>query len=528
MSSDQQWDVIVIGAGMGGGAAAYVLAQAGHRVLLLEKGASQYSAEEAVQLEVEPVTPEARLRVGRWPTKLRTVIDGETAEVWAPLGCGLGGSTTLYAATLERFDARDFEPRSAPSGEMISWPCSYAQLEPYYQQVEAMFEVRGTVDPLDKAATQTLREPPPMNACDAHFFSSMQQANLHPYRLHVAIDYINACRECGGYACTRDCKRDARNVFVRPAQSKYGLTVWDNSEVTRIGADARRVNTVELSRSGKHHTVTAKIVVLAAGAYFTPILMLRSTSREWPNGLGNAHDQVGRYLMFHASDFFAIWPNGRYERGGASRAIGLRDFYRSGDDSLGQLQSTGLTAGYGNILYWLYLKFDAGPFRKLRPLRSLLRIPAKIAAWFLAEATVFANILEDMPYADNRVVHDEASPSGMKVEYHIRPELERRARLYRRLLKGALKQFRMMQLTDRVNLNLGHPCGTCRSGSDPRNSVVDSNCRVHGIENLYIADASIFPTSGGTNPSETVAANALRVAAAIDAELRRAEAHVSA
>jgi choline dehydrogenase-like flavoprotein len=517
---NESWDVIVIGGGMGGGAAAHALSQAGHRVVLLEKGLSAYAASSAEDIAKEPTDPAQRLQLGRWPTRLSAVVDGQAADLWAPLGCGLGGSSTLYAATLERLDRSDFEPRQTLGGEVVQWPFSYRDLEPYYQRAEALFAVRGTPDPLDAGSTYALREPVAMNECDAHFFEAMQGAKLNPYRLHVAIDYVDDCRECGGFYCAKECKKDARNSCILPARERHGLKVIDQAEVKELVTQGSIISGVAFVRGGERHVIKARCVVLAAGAYFSPVLLLRSKSEQWPDGIGNRHGLVGRNLMFHASDFFAVWPQGRFARSGAGRAIGLRDLYRQGDQPLGQLQSTGLTAGYGNILYALYLRFDGGPLRKLRVLRPFLRIPAKIASWLLKDATVFANILEDHAYPDNRVVLDDRTDSGMRFEYQIRDELLSRVKTYRKALKRSLKGFRMMTLSSGVSLNYGHPCGTCRSGTDPAHSVVDAQCRVHGTDNLYIVDASVFPTSGGVNPSLTIAANALRVAEAINTKLR--------
>ena len=108
----------------------------------------------------------------------------------------------------------------------------------------------------------------------------------------------------------------------------------------------------------------------------------------------------------------------------------------------------------------------------------------------------------------------------MRFEYHYTAHLRERTRQYRSQLARTLKpHHRMMVLTGENNINYGHTCGTCRFGDDPRSSVLDRNNRAHGVENLYVVDASFFPSSGGTNPSLTIAANALRVAEAIAGQL---------
>jgi choline dehydrogenase-like flavoprotein len=135
------------------------------------------------------------------------------------------------------------------------------------------------------------------------------------------------------------------------------------------------------------------------------------------------------------------------------------------------------------------------------------------------EATVLATLVQDYPYKDNRISYDEESPSELRVTYHVSDELTRRTYRVRQELVKRLGSMRIMPLFSGINLNYGHVCGTCRAGDSEENSVVDKDCRVHAIENLYIADSSFMPTSGGTNPSLTIAANAMRVADKISSKL---------
>jgi choline dehydrogenase-like flavoprotein len=132
---------------------------------------------------------------------------------------------------------------------------------------------------------------------------------------------------------------------------------------------------------------------------------------------------------------------------------------------------------------------------------------------------VFASIVEDLPYAHNRVLPDRNARNGMRFEYSYPQELRERNELLRRSLAQTLGRRRAFCLTAENNINFGHPCGTCRFGDDPAESVLDRDNRAHGLDNLYVVDASFFPSSGGVNPSLTIAANALRVAEVIDRRL---------
>ena len=129
-----------------------------------------------------------------------------------------------------------------------------------------------------------------------------------------------------------------------------------------------------------------------------------------------------------------------------------------------------------------------------------------------SKATIFTAIVEDYPYTENRVLEDETAASGMRFQYTIKAELRDRTIKLGAAIRKRTKSMRSFVLTRDTTLNYGHPCGTCRAGADPKSSVVDANCKAHGLANLYITDSSFMPTSGGTNPSLTIAANALRVA----------------
>ncbi len=521
-AAGKHWDAIVVGGGMGGSAVGYALTRRGFRVLMLEKGLANPLPDEG-NSAVMSDDPDYRIQRGRWPVRLDVRIDGTDSAIRPALGCGIGGSTLIYAAALGRLERDDFESRRLSDGSSISWPFGYDDIEPYYQVLEAQFGVTGTPDPLAPHDRYDLREPAAMGDCDRHFFQVMRRSGLHPYRLHSAIRYVAGCDECGGRFCPNDCKGDARNRLAMPAMQSGRLEVLDGLEVTRIVADRSAAQGVLVRRDGQDIEIKGRAIVLAAGALVTPVLLQRSFSEAWPRGIGNDHDLVGRYLMFHASDFVAVWPKERIPRTGPGRTLALRDFYRDGADKLGEFQSMGLSAGYPEILTFLHQWIDQSPLRRVPLLRQLMRIPAWIGARLFSEASVFATIVEDDPHFENRVTNAPDRASGMLIDYRIPDDLRRRVQRMRKLLKSRLKDLRILVVNQDVTLNYGHACGTCRAGADPETSVVDPDCRVHGISNLYVADGSIMPTSGGANPSLTIGANALRVSEAIVRQLETVE-----
>ena len=523
------WDVIVIGTGMGGSTAGYELARLGRRVLFLEKGKFLHGGPDALGAPLPEADPEVetRLRAGRWPIPLQGKTTFGEIEFIAPWGCGTGGSTSIYGAQLERFTAADFTPRGhfpdiRDANVPEQWPISHGDLVPYYRLAEALYRVRGTQDPLNPDPKAVLREPPPLSERDQVFFDSFRAQGLNPYRSHVGFDYGQGCRECLDF-CSRGCKSDAGLVCLLPALRTHRASILTECEVLELLANGSRVNAVRAKLKGKEIIVRAKAVVLAAGALMTPILLLNSRSSNWPEGLANRSRQVGRNLMLHTSDYLAIDPRKLYSAEGPSRTLALNDFYVDQGTKLGTLQSLGFPIAFNPSFILSYLRFveEKQPswWRKL--VRPLLPLVAQIAPRVLRRASVFATIVEDLPYQDNRVVPDPTTRNGMRFEYRYTGELRERNRLFRRRVARRLSpRHRVSVITGGTNnINYGHVCGTCRFGSDPKTSVLDGTNRAHDLDNLYVVDASFFPSSGGTNPSLTVAANALRVGAVIDDRL---------
>lgn len=508
--TDGAWDAIVIGTGLGGATIGHRLAMAGHRVLFLEQGRRDPAATGGMGDDGGD-DPVRRLAAGHWPDRMTAQIDGRPSHPYPAAGCGAGGSSLLYAAALERFARHD----------VADWPVGWDEWQRHYAAAERLFRVAGTPDPLASQAGEdvpALLPVPPAAAVDAVLMRALAGCGLHPYRLHVGVAYRPGCGECGGRPCPARCKSDARLICLEPALAR-GATLLCDATVVRLDADERRVTAVRYRRHGREHRASARIVILAAGAYRSPALLLASTGPAWPDGLANRSGQVGRNLMFHANEWFALWPPRRADATGPRKTIGLRDLYMHKGVRLGSIQSTGLSAHAGNIETYLAGWFETGRWRRVPFRRALIFGLARVAQRVLGAATIFVMIVEDRPYADNRVLLDADDPSRIVVRYRIRDELRRRTSLARRLIRRAMPGLRVMPLQQDVQLNLGHPCGTCRMGRDAATSVLDADCRAHAVDNLYVVDASFMPSSGGANPGLTVIANALRVAQVVERRL---------
>ena len=320
------WDVIVVGTGMGGGMLGYSLARSGRRVLFVEKGRSTLpgapgTIRSAMPEVAEPLAGrsaetyyDALARAGRSTDEIED-ISGRFSRRFVPfLGSGTGGSSAIYGMVCERFFVRDFTPRQDfrdPGDSTVpeAWPITYDQMRPWYAAAEKLLGVRGEPDPLrPEAADVDLPAAPPFSADNQPLVDYLTGRGLHPYHLPMACDYTDGCTTCQGYLCHQSCKNDAARNCLLPAVAEHGAHLLSECRVVRLDADRTQVRHVICEHRSGTLTLKAKVVVLAAGALVTPVLLLNSRSGDWPRGLANGSDWVGRNLMRHLMDLIEIWP----------------------------------------------------------------------------------------------------------------------------------------------------------------------------------------------------------------------------
>jgi choline dehydrogenase-like flavoprotein len=528
---DQLWDAVVVGAGMGGATVGFALARAGQRVLFVEKGASHLDKPAASRGSyaeagfAKPAAPQPQhrehlQRAGRYPDLIEDRSTVRTTTFIPFIGAGSGGSSALYGMALERFFPSDFEPRRSYPGVPGTtlpeqWPISYAQLAPYYEAAEQLFRVRGTPDPLRAGPMAThLAPPPPLTPGAAELFEFFGAKGLHPYRLPMACEFVPGCATCQGYLCDKNCKNDAGRICLAPAIADHGARLLDQCEVLRLEASRTEVTGLVCRWRGKELRLRGKRVILAAGALETPRILLGSASADWPNGVANDSLLVGRNLMRHHIDLYLVDPKVR-RFDNRHKEFAFNDFYQKDGQKLGSVQSFGrlppapvLAASMADDLRQGPLPWSAALFKLAQPaIQPVLRT-------LVNDRMILASTLEDLPYADNRVALAPAgSEARLTLTYRVRQHDKARIGAFRSLMKQVLKPYSFSVVKQAENnQRIAHVCGTCRFGTDPADSVLDENNRAHGLINLYIVDASFFPSSGGTNPSLTIAANALRVA----------------
>ncbi len=493
------YDVIIIGAGAGGGTVAYSLAPTGKRILILERGG--YLPKEEDNWNAEAIFQGRKYQIQeQW-------LDKNERGFLPQAFYNVGGNTKVYGAALQRMREADFGEVKHQGGISPAWEFSYQDFEPYYTRAESLFKIHGqkgediSEPPL---STEYPFPPLPHEPRIQEVADDLQQLGLHPHHLTLAVDRDVAnpdnspcirCATCDPYPCQLDAKLDAQKACVDPATRYDNVELKTNALVTRLITDDRgdRVTAVEVEIEGNKEQYTADTFILSAGAINSAALLLKSANKQHPNGLANSSGMVGRNLMLHnhsAIVAIADQPNPT----AFQKTLGFNDFYFGSpehDYPLGQIQMTGKSK-------WNRLaQFSPDSVPK-----STLEYMAEHAVdWWLTS--------EDLPDTNNRIV---LTPEGkIKVDF-TRNNLKAHQDFVN-LWQGYLRQIGFfLFMVKQVPLSaVWHQVGTCKFGSNPQTTVLDLNCRTHDLENLYVVDASFFPSMGAVNPTLTIVANALRV-----------------
>ena len=510
------WDVVVVGTGAGGATAGFNLARLGRSVLFVERGKLLHH--DPTVIKGVPFSwkgdYETALNHGWWPYPIyyREDEGGASVPTALPMGAGAGGSTALFGAVMDRFRPQDFTPRrffpEVPDASLPeAWPISYQEMVPFYERAEKLFRVRGTPDPL-ASGNADLLEPPAPSDKELAVFGALERAGLNPYRIHSASERLPGCFGCSAMLCPRPCRNDAARICLYPALDQYGARILANCRAIRFEENNRIVERVICEWNGRRLALRGRVFILAANALLTPILLRRSANERFPDGLANSSGLVGRNLMMHAVNrsLVKLKGNSDLRSFNLNHGVSLNDFYVYNRTKLGNIHAHPI-ATRDAILRFLVqnnigLKYLPG--RLLSVLTSMVSFAYR--SWI-----VFNAIVEDLPYLGNCVTAKGGSEENIVYTYHYADELRRRAQMLSDGFKVTTDPcFEVRALQPTGELNLSHICGTCRFGEDPRTSVLDRDNRAHDLDNLYVLDASFFPSSGGINPSLTIVANSLR------------------
>ena len=505
-----QYDVIIVGSGAGGGTLAHRLAPSGKRVLVLERG-------DWLPREVQNWDAEAVFVDNRYISK-DTWFDSEGKAFQPQVHYFVGGATKFYGAALYRLRERDFGELKHHGGISPAWPIDYHVLEPYYTQAEQLYQVHGArgEDPTEPPSSAPYPFPPVSHEPRIQqLFDDMAKVGLHPFHApcgimldetEPAFSACIRCATCDGFPCLVHAKSDADVIAVRPALRHSNLTLVRNAYVRKLETDssARTVTTVVADVDGAEQRFSADVVVVSAGAVNSARLLLASANDRHPNGLANGSDQVGRNYVFHNSRaFLAVSTEKNDTR--FQKTLGVNDFYFGDPDfdyPMGNLQMVG--------------KSSAPMYRGEKPMESALA-PTFLLGDVAEHAVDFWLSVEDLPDPDNRVTLDR---DGQVVLSYTSNNQEPMEQLYHRVKKHLshlgmhphhLIPRDVYMKNDIPVAGCAHQAGTVRFGADPATSVLDTDCKAHELDNLYVVDTSFFPSIGAVNPALTAMANALRV-----------------
>ncbi|NIM51226.1 MAG: FAD-binding protein [Gemmatimonadales bacterium] len=508
----QNWDAVVIGTGFGGSAVAFKLAKAGLSVLLLERGPWV----ERDQTAWDPLAIHVR---GKYRGGSPQEVDERRGRKLVYPNHAVGGASVFYGGASFRLRTEDFAPSAQfnqtdhGSPPRMDWPIRYEDLAPWYDEAELTIGVAGVdgSDPTEPPRSGPYPEPPPPFGSSARRLAdAARNLGLRPFPIPLAINFNGRrqrprcvmCMTCDLFPCRISAKNDLA-VTLLPEVSRCGGEIRDRTVAKCLLVDGNRVRGIEcLSlRTGDTYTVRCDLCVVSGGAIASAALLLRSgLDRVEPHGR-----LVGRYLMRHCSGIvIGIFPFKTNPERQFHKQVAITDFY------FGQ-------PGRRPQGPWGMMQALQTPPPELIEHTAPYPLPARwCGVKTLPYQAYLLCLAQDLANWENRVdLHPQARDRyGMPVvrvfHKYSRRDLRARQALYRearRILRkaGALVQFRSPVHT------YSHAMGTCRFGTSPAYAVLDSWCRFFGIPNLFVVDGSFMPSSGGVNPSLTIAANGLRV-----------------
>jgi len=496
-AAPNQFDIIIIGSGAGGGTVAHELAGHDARVLVLERG--DHIPQEDGNRDPAVVWGELRYRTRE------TWLDGD-GKAFVPYShYNVGGNSKFWGSALFRLRKEDFGAVEHIDGTSPAWPITSEDLAPWYDRAERLYHVHGQTgdDPTEGDRPPYPFAPIAHAPLMAELVDGMRKQGLRPFHLPLGLikpgepGGCTLCAFCNSFPCQFHTKSDAEVCALKPSLTHSNITLWTNAFAERLITDpsGKHVVAVDVRRNGALERLTASRFIVSCGAANSAALLLRSKNDAHPHGLANSSGLVGRRYMAHLATMMEAVHPFRINRTVFQKTVAINDFYFAGPRSpypLGQIQSQGRAYAVQakTVVPW---------------------IPNWMYEAFMARAVDWLAMTEDLPVRDNRVTVD----ANGGIQLHYRPN---NVRAHKQLVAEAKKMLRDLGYWGVVGYshnrsNTTHQCGTLCFGTDPAHSVLDPFCRTHDIRNLFVVDASFFPSSAAVNPALTVIAQALRASA---------------
>lgn len=526
-------DVLIIGAGASGAAMAWSLAETKMQIVCLEQGVrmnpllypsagKDWEARTAADFAVSP-------NVRKLPVDYP--INEDNSPIKVANFNGVGGGTVLYAGHFPRFHPSDFQVKSL-DGVADDWPVGYQQLSPYYAENERITGVAGmNGDPAYPSGNAPRLPPLPLGRAGKVLAKGFNALGWHWWPSDTAIitqDYDGRARCINLGACTAGCAQGAKgsaDVTYWPHAERAGVELRTRCRVREItvGADGNATGAIYFDGDGNEQVIHAHMVVVACNGVGTPRLLLNSKSPQHPDGLANSSGLVGKNLMLHPYAWIAgVFDEPTDGHAGPAKLMRSQEFYETD-------HQRGFVRGYT-----LEIQRGMAPVRAAHVGLRHGRIPwgkAHHDAYrdVFGHTTGMVAVCEDLPEEHNRVTLDPSLTdthgiAAPRIDYTLSDNSERMlahavARATEVLTAGGANE---VWSESPITYGGWHLMGTARMGTDPQRSVVNEWGRAHDCRNLFIIDGSIFVTSAGVNPTNTIQALTLYAADQIKSRLNNA------
>jgi choline dehydrogenase-like flavoprotein len=541
----REHDIVIVGAGAGGGAAAWSLSRHGYSVLVIEAGPF-YDPHKDYLLDTpgweKSQFPNRSKHKGRYTFGEMQKLDERREDLHSwnhSLGKGnetsrrkpkryhhmrgVGGSTLVFSGEAHRLNPASMKMKSR-YGVGADWPLTYADLEPYYCQAEKVIGVAGQEGDTVRYRSEPYPLPPhSLSYGSTKIRDGAKKLGLSWRQNSVAIlsepfdgrPQCNYCANCHR-GCPRSDKGSADVTFMKKALASGNCTVNHDCQVTRIEAgESDEVGAVlYVDGEGKEGIAKARVVIISCGAVETPRLLLLSQNARASRGLANESGLVGKNFL----ETLSFTSSGNYpESLGSYRGLSVDsicwDF--NGPDGIrgvigGCRISTGVSEAdfLGPISYATRVVKGWGREHKEGMRKTFGRV--------LTVGAMGESLPNEKSYIDlDPREKDELGLPAARINSYVDDmgvgRLQFMGGIVREIIdaSGVEKIFEEFCTYDFFNST--HVFGTCRMGDDPESSVVNAYCRSHRWKNLFIVDGSVFPSSGGgESPSLTIEALAIR------------------